>query len=613
MTDPDDAVPDEAVLAEIVQLVADRWAELPAFYGDEWHAVVGEIAGLLRPMTDGSPPQRAVAVLRLGRLLRTHSALATAFGGVTAPTRNKYDRTKPEVDRAWSTAVTLLATRVQHVLEQRQVNVVAPATVPVGIRAMVTVDLPRSIKPDRVDAHGAAATSSATYIVVLHTPTDLLRVDGPHRGELTVRLDDDGPALVFPVVGVTTGSAGLTFDVLHRDSGRTVTVVAEVDVVDQSVDTAPAVPAAGSPAVVAPPRMRAAGIELRIRLDDRGTSPELLFELHAPDRTGFHSFPAGTRRLHDSPEKYRRDRVHDFERAHTPRQQRQVGEQLWRDLVPDELRGHYLDFREAGSMQITSDEPWIPWEAVRPFQQFGGRTVVDDEPWCLRFELTRWLSGRHPAPDEVSVASFAFLDGSASSDFDQTEQTRSTEHAVPIVREREAATALFRRAGLRDHSPAHADAASVDAVLAESASHLGLWHVLGHGDSGGVCLADGTRWRPTAICGPIEAALARRRPLFVLNVCRSAHQNWGPAGLAGWAETLVRRCGSPMVGTQWSVTDTAAAEVLLAFYHGLALGKTAGAAMMYARRTARQNQPDDPSWLAYTIYAHPHTRVIVGS
>ncbi|WP_420000621.1 CHAT domain-containing protein [Streptomyces boninensis] len=613
MNDPNSAVPDEAVLTEIVQLVADRWAELPAFYGKAWHSVVGEVAGLIRPITDGLPPQRAVAVLRLGRLLRAHPALAAAFGEATAPTRNKADRTKPEVDRAWSTAVTLLATRVQNVLEQRQVNVVAPRTVTVGTRAMVTVDLPRSIKTIE-----AAATGATTYIVVLTAPAYVVRVDGPPRGELTVQPDDDGPALVFPIVGLATGSTQLTFDVLHRDSGRTVTVIASVDVVSESVDTAQAVSAARGSAVVAPPRMRAAGIELRIRLDDRGNSPELLFELHAPDRTGFHSFPAGTRRLHDSPEKYRRDRLHDFERARTPRQQRQVGEQLWRDLVPDELRGYYLDFREAGSMQITSDEPWIPWEAVRPFEQVGGRTVVDDEPWCLRFELTRWLSSRHPAPDEVSVASFAFLDGSNSTRFDSTgyywaEQARSNEPAAPFVRERGAATALFRRAGLRDLSPTQADAASVDAVLTESASHLGLWHVLGHGDSGGVCLADGTRWRPTAICGPIEAALAQRRPLFVFNVCRSAHQNWGLAGLAGWAETLVRRCGSPLVGTQWSVTDQAAADMLLAFYRGLAQGETVGKAMRCARHAVRESQPEDSSWLAYTAYAHPHTRVVVGN
>src|SRR3954454_19345930 len=50
----------------------------------------------------------------------------------------------------------------------------------------------------------------------------------------------------------------------------------------------------------------------------------------------------------------------------------------------------------------------------------------------------------------------------------------------------------------------------------------------------------------------------------------------------------VRRWGSPLVGTQWSVTDTAAADVLLAFYHSLALGMTAGAAMLCARRTARE-------------------------
>jgi hypothetical protein len=75
---------------------------------------------------------------------------------------------------------------------------------------------------------------------------------------------------------------------------------------------------------------------------------------------------------------------------------RAIGEQLYRELFPLELRRAYRDLCSlpVRSLQITSDEPWIPWELVRPYDDDDPDRIVDDDFLCARFELTRWLAGR---------------------------------------------------------------------------------------------------------------------------------------------------------------------------------------------------------------------------
>src|SRR5512135_3177055 len=51
-------------------------------------------------------------------------------------------------------------------------------------------------------------------------------------------------------------------------------------------------------------------------------------------------------------------------------------------------------------MLITSDEPWIQWEAIKPYRyndDTGERE--DDLFWCQKFRLSRWLSGPGAADD----------------------------------------------------------------------------------------------------------------------------------------------------------------------------------------------------------------------
>ena len=48
-----------------------------------------------------------------------------------------------------------------------------------------------------------------------------------------------------------------------------------------------------------------------------------------------------------------------------------LGHDLWRELFPPEIHHAYREIRKSvHSWMIVSDEPWIPWELIRPYDDF---------------------------------------------------------------------------------------------------------------------------------------------------------------------------------------------------------------------------------------------------
>ena len=58
------------------------------------------------------------------------------------------------------------------------------------------------------------------------------------------------------------------------------------------------------------------------------------------------------------------------------------------------------------------------------------------------------------------------------------------------------------------------------------------------------------------------------------------------------------------VGTLWAVRTESSARFATAFYRSLVDGATLGTAAL-AARTEQQEDPLDPTWLAYTVYGDP--------
>jgi CHAT domain-containing protein len=84
--------------------------------------------------------------------------------------------------------------------------------------------------------------------------------------------------------------------------------------------------------------------------------------------------------------------------------------------------------------------------------------------------------------------------------------------------------------------------------------------------------------------------------------------------LGGWAERMLGDVqANAFVGTLWEVNDELAANFSGMFYQALWQGLNLGEAIVAARAHVRELQPDNSTWLAYTLYGDPNGQVIWGS
>jgi CHAT domain-containing protein len=98
-------------------------------------------------------------------------------------------------------------------------------------------------------------------------------------------------------------------------------------------------------------------------------------------------------------------------------------------------------------------------------------------------------------------------------------------------------------------------------------------------------------------------------PLVFLNACRTDGQAPMYTTVEGWAASFLRAGAGAFIGSLWEVVDTSAATYAQQFYQSALAGATLGEAARQARDAIRDN-PADPTWLAYTLYADPAATVI---
>lgn len=292
-----------------------------------------------------------------------------------------------------------------------------------------------------------------------------------------------------------------------------------------------------------------------------------------------------------------------------------IGNRLWEKLIPPGLRlvyarerGAWSDADERLSMLLISDEPGIPWELVRPFDEEG---AWEESFWCETFHFARWLP-RHPdlnrqfAPSpRLTTAQVAVLAPECYSELGA------------IAVERQLLRDLAARHGLCDRSPARATAAAVADLL--EAGGYDWMHAVSHGDflpeNASNCsvlwLEDRLSLSSEVITGAaITRHLGRQRPAFVFNACHLAREGPALSGLDGWATQLVGRGAGLFLAPTWTVTDELAAGFARTFYeHFFDRGQSAAAAVWAARQAIKR--PGDPTWLAYSLYAHPNVCVTV--
>lgn len=116
---------------------------------------------------------------------------------------------------------------------------------------------------------------------------------------------------------------------------------------------------------------------------------------------------------------------------------------------------------------------------------------------------------------------------------------------------------------------------------------------------------DNVQFTPALITtAAIKEVLARSAPTVFMNACRSAGSNATYNRLDGWATKFLQAGAAAFIGSLRAVYDGAAREFAQELYGQLQARSPLGKAVMQARQAAAR-QPDDPTWLAYTVYGDP--------
>ena len=291
------------------------------------------------------------------------------------------------------------------------------------------------------------------------------------------------------------------------------------------------------------------------------------------------------------------------------RQLRSLGQSLWNDLIPEGLQQLYALERaewHGRSLLVVTDEPHIPWELMWPYG-YQGESWEDEQPWCMSMRMTRWLhqdgegAGLHGPPSQLEIERFAFAGPSDMS-------------LAAIETEGQQLRTLMQTAGIAEAGPDLGSLARIQALL-ESGDYDWL-HLASHGefsaerpDTGSAILLEGGEaLAPDALIGPqVQGHIFRQRPSFVLNACHAGRQGWALTQLGGWVNRLVGSGAGLFVGPLWTVTDSSAQLFAVQFYERLLAGNTVSEALHAARRQIREL--GDPTWLAYSAYAHPNARL----
>ncbi|MEJ5199537.1 MAG: CHAT domain-containing protein, partial [Anaerolineae bacterium] len=291
-----------------------------------------------------------------------------------------------------------------------------------------------------------------------------------------------------------------------------------------------------------------------------------------------------------------------------------LGNYLFERLFSDELKEEYgktIRTKFAGkSLLITSDEPWIPWEIVRPFAvDRNGNVLYDDPPLCEMFRLSRWLAGPG-TPDQVQLKRGAWVAPPGGAPAADAENRYFQE--------------LHRRQWQVSLEGPLTRVADVQARL--QAKSVQLLHFACHGNfdasnpDNSMVKLEGGYFSPAQLDARMRAGLAAAKPLVFLNACHSGEIGFSLTGLGGWASTLIGWGASAFIGSLWEINGKLAAQFAREFYDRLwginafeGQPQPLGQAFHEARLAIKAADEANPTWLAYVLYGDPYGQVVLGA
>lgn len=335
--------------------------------------------------------------------------------------------------------------------------------------------------------------------------------------------------------------------------------------------------------------------------------PAFTVRLHAQDpHLGLNFKPFGPIALKSDPRGIFNSFFQDIEqlkvrtpqdRANTLHRLGQRGSWLFETLFPAELRTLMWSLRKRiRTVQIQSEEPWIPWEMCRLQTEEGGR-IVEGPFFCEAFELTRWMPGIRKVT-ELALSRIAVIAPKVSD--------------LPLAKAEEAYLLSLAN---QERQVETVPADYLDVIEALAQGGYEAIHFTGHGifrdpDPNRSCilLEANEELRPTDIAGRTRN-LGAAHPLVFLNACQSGRSELSLSDIGGWAAQFLRAGAGAFLGSYWSIYDQGAYQFAQSFYDSLLSGKTVAQSAWVAREVVKAK--GDPTFLAYTVFAEPSAQIRV--
>ncbi|HMB06122.1 MAG TPA: CHAT domain-containing protein [Isosphaeraceae bacterium] len=535
--------------------------------------------------SDGETCPDICVVLRDGELIGYYDA------GVPVDAVRS-SRTPEPLDRRLGVAVSGQATDAVAV---RHVHADFPETVPQN----ETVSLLVSLRRATAGGNEVPVAVADGVIDVVVRPDKGFVLDGRGEAQLRVTNEDESLPIQFKLRAAEIGPGRIKVFCLQGGTTLGAVILHPLVLAPGAKPTGSAVGVTGP---LAPPPPADADLILLIRDWPEPGGRRLEYTLKAADpAVGLHFKRFYSDPFQTDPQAFFRQlyfgldqRLQEAGGADAEAQLASYGGTLFDDLFPHDLRALLWDLRDrVKTVQVLSDEAWVPWELVKFSGPDGNGGVVDGPFLCQAFRLTRWFP-EVPRRPQLRLGKMAVVAPTDS----------GLQNAVP---ERDYLLGLAV-ANRREVAQIPARYADVRAAL-QKGMYDG-WHFVGHAaadssapDESLLQLEAGAYLRANDISGALKNC-GKPRPLVFLNGCQTGQGAMGLTGASGWASKFVRAGAAAFVGTLWSVRDGSAQQFASAFYDHLLAGMTVAGAAFEARKTS------GVTGLAYTVFADPFAAVM---
>ncbi len=288
---------------------------------------------------------------------------------------------------------------------------------------------------------------------------------------------------------------------------------------------------------------------------------------------------------------------------------RAFGGQLFDRLFPEELQQTLWEHHSTiNSIMVISTEPFIPWELVH-LKQPGQKILPDETKFLGQMGLVRWLYDAGWPPESIQIRNQRI--------YCIIPQYPITKYQLPQAQQECKLLVEKFQAVLVEPQPKPV----LDLI---KAGKFDLIHFAGHGVvdpknmTSSKLMLEGRLEGNQYIKNYLNSTLVEQflhleqdenhRPIVVLNACQVGQSSYALTGMSGFAQAFLKGGAGAFVAPLWSVGDRPARIFIETLYRELINGLNLSEATSLARNTAKQT--GDASWLAYSVYGHPHLKLV---